>query len=130
MDASDGGPVLPSRALAALSSTAGALAGDTTSLARWGHELFRGNVLEEGSLREMTRFRPGALWEDYGLGLARDSFEDRVMWGHGGDGLGSHTEFWHLPRERLTLAVSWNDDLLDREGGLHLPLLRAALTGG
>ena len=129
MDASDGGPVLPSRPLAALASTAGALAGDTPSLARWGHELFQGDVLEEGSLREMTRFRPGGLWEDYGLGLARESFEDRVMWGHGGDGLGSHTEFWHMPRERLTLAMSWNDDLLDHEGGLHLPLLRAALTG-
>ena len=89
------------------------------SLARWGHELFEGRVLRPASLREMTRFRPGAFWEAYGLGLARDSFEDRTMWGHGGDGLGSHTEFWHLPRERLTLAVTWNDDLLDREGGLH-----------
>ena len=129
VDASEGGPVIPSRALAALASTAGAMAGDTPSLARWGDELFRGDVLEKGSLREMTRFRPGALWEEYGLGLARDSFEGRDMWGHGGDGLGSHTEFWHLPRERLTLAVSWNDDALDREGGLHVPLLRAALTG-
>jgi D-alanyl-D-alanine carboxypeptidase len=128
-DASDGGPVLPSRAYAALASTAGALAGDTTSLARWGHELFRGRVLRPASLREMTRFHPGGFWEGYGLGLARDSFEGRTLWGHGGDGLGSHTEFWHLPRERLTLAVSWNDDLLDREGGLHIPLLRAALTG-
>jgi len=52
------------------------------------------------------------------------------MWGHGGDGIGSHTEFWHLPQERLTLAVTWNDDLLDREGRLHLALLRAALGTG
>jgi hypothetical protein len=85
-------------------------------------------VLRPASLREMTRFRPGGLWEAYGLGLARESFEGRTLWGHSGDGVGSHTEFWHLPRERLTLAVSWNDDLLDHEGGLHIPLLRAALT--
>ena len=121
--------MIPSRQHAALASTAGALAGDTTSLARWGHELFGGRILRPASLREMTRFHPGALWEAYGLGLARNSFEGRTLWGHSGDGFGSHTEFWHMPRERLTLAVSWNDDALDSEGGLQVPLLRAALTG-
>ncbi len=125
VDASDGGPVLPFRALPATFGAAGALAGDVPSLARWGHGLFEGRVLRPASLREMARFRPGAFWEGYGLGLARDSFEDRTMWGHGGDGLGSHTELWHLPREHLTLAVTWNDDLLDRDGGFHTVLLRA-----
>ncbi len=129
VDASDGGPVLPYRSLAATSGAAGALAGDVPSLARWGHELFGGRVLKPASLREMARFHSGGFWEAYGLGLAQDSFEDRTMWGHGGDGLGSHTEFWHLPREHLTLAVTWNDDLLDRDGGLHTVLLRAALGG-
>ena len=127
VDASDGGPVLPYRSLAATSGAAGALAGDVPSLARWGHGLFEGRVLRASSLREMARFHPGGFWEAYGLGLAQDSFNARTMWGHGGDGLGSHTEFWHLPREHLTLAVTWNDDLLDREGGLHTVLLRAAL---
>jgi len=130
VDASDGGPILPYRSLAALAGAAGSLAGDVPSLARWGHELFGGRVLEPASLREMARFHPGGFWEAYGLGLAQDSFEERTMWGHGGDGLGSHTEFWHLPHERLTLAVTWNDDLLDREGGLHVALLRAALGTG
>lgn len=129
VDASDGGPVLPYRSLAATSGAAGALAGDVPSLARWAHGLFEGRVLRPASLREMARFRPGAFWEAYGLGLARDSFDDRTMWGHGGDGLGSHTELWHLPHEHLTLAATWNDDLLDREGGLHTVLLRAALGG-
>jgi hypothetical protein len=49
------------------------------------------------------------------------------MWGHVGDGVGSHTEFWHLPRERLTMAVAWNDDLLDHEGQIYPQLLRTAL---
>ena len=127
LDASDGGPVLPNRSVAATFATAHSLAGDVPSLARWGHELFGGRVLRRGSLREMARFHSGGLWEAYGLGLARDSFEGRTMWGHSGDGLGSHTEFWHLPQERLTIAVSWNDDLLDRRGGIHVPLLSAAL---
>ena len=125
VDASDGGPVLPSRSMAATFGAAGALAGDVPSLARWGHGLFEGKVLRASSLREMARFRPGAFWEAYGLGLAQDSFDGRTMWGHGGDGLGSHTEFWHLPREHLTLAVTWNDDLLERDGGLHTVLLHA-----
>ena len=130
VDASDGGPVLPYRSLAATSGAAGALAGDVPSLARWAHGVFEGRVVRPASLREMARFRPGAFWEAYGLGLARDSFDDRMMWGHGGDGLGSHTELWHLRREHLTLAVTWNDDLLDRDGGLHTVLLRAALGTG
>jgi D-alanyl-D-alanine carboxypeptidase len=128
VDAGDGGPILPDRSNAATWGAAGALAGDVPSLARWGHELFAGRVVSRASLREMARFHPSGTWEGYGLGLAQDSFGDRTMWGHTGNGLGSHTELWHLPREGLTLAVTWNDDLLDREGGLHLTLLRAALT--
>ena len=120
-------PVLPYRSLRR-HVRRGRRPGRGRPLARaLGARAVRGRVLGPASLREMARFRPGAFWEAYGLGLARDSFEDRTMWGHGGDGLGSHTELWHLPRERLTLAVTWNDDLLDREGGLHTVLLRAAL---
>jgi hypothetical protein len=113
--------------LAGAAGTAGALAGDVPSLARWGHELFSGRVIQPRSLREMARLHPGAFWETYGLGLARDSLDGHTMWGHGGDGLGSHTEFWHLPRERLTIAVTWNDDVLDREGQIFPQLLRTAL---
>ena len=120
VEVGDGGPLLPDRPTPAAFAAAGALAGDVPSLARWGHELFEGRVLSPASLREMARFHPGGFWEGYGLGLAQDSFEERTMWGHTGDGLGSHTELWHLPREHLTLAVTWNDDLLEREGGLHL----------
>jgi hypothetical protein len=91
VDASDGGAVIPFRALAGAAGTAGALAGDIPSLARWGHELFSGRVIQPRSLREMARFHLGAFWEAYGLGLARDSLDGRTMWGHSGDGLGSHT---------------------------------------
>ena len=38
------------------------------------------------------------------------------MWGHGGDGFGSHSELWYMPKERITVAVAWNDDLIDSEG--------------
>jgi hypothetical protein len=44
-----------------------------------------------------------------------------------GDGLGSHTELWHVPDEQLTIAVTWNDDMVDREGGIFESLLSIAL---
>jgi CubicO group peptidase (beta-lactamase class C family) len=126
-DASDGAPYIPSRAWAGGTSTAGALAGDVPSLARWGHALLGGHILRPASLREMTRFRRGAFWTGYGLGLALSSIDQQPMWGHGGDGLGTHTEFWHLPRANLSIAVTWNDDELNEEAPFVTTLLRAAL---
>jgi D-alanyl-D-alanine carboxypeptidase len=126
VDNSDGGPIMPFRAAAA-TSTAAALAGDVPSLARWGDELFRGHVLKPDSLEEMAQFHPGGFWEAYGLGLARDTIDGHLAWGHGGDAFGSRTEFWHLPRERLTIAITWNDDALEREGNILPELVRLAL---
>jgi D-alanyl-D-alanine carboxypeptidase len=126
-DVSDGGPLLPSRNWARLAAMAGGMAGDVPSLARWGHELLGGRVLSPASLREMTEFHDIDWPEGYGLGLMRDSLHDSVLWGHAGDGLGSHSELWHAPRERLTIAVTWNDDMIDREGGIFEALLSTAL---
>ena len=127
-DLNTGGPLIPFRSWAGMAGSAGALAGDVPSLARWGHELFSGHVLEGPSLREMTSFHSLKDLTAYGLGLMRDEFEGRTMWGHIGDGIGSHTEFWHLPREQLTMAVSWNDDALDHDGQIYPQLLRTALS--
>jgi D-alanyl-D-alanine carboxypeptidase len=126
-DLSDGGPLIPFRSIAGTAGTAGALAGDVPSLARWGHALLSGRVLKPESLRDMTRFHSLNHLTPYGLGLARDVFDGRTMWGHIGDGIGSFTEFWHLPRVRLTIAVSWNDDVLDHDGQIFPQLLRTAL---
>jgi D-alanyl-D-alanine carboxypeptidase len=130
VDLNDGSRLLPLRGEATMASTAGALAGDVPSLARWAHELFEGRIVQRRSLQEMARFHDGGHWEGYGLGLARSTHEDRVMWGHGGDGFGSATDLWHLPREKLTIAITWNDDLIDStDGNFRSALLRAALAG-
>ena len=50
------------------------------------------------------------------------------MWGHIGDGDGSHSELWHLPHDRITIAVSWNDDVRDREAPFLVSLLRTTLA--
>jgi CubicO group peptidase (beta-lactamase class C family) len=128
VDASDGSRLLPARGEATTAFTAGALAGDVPSLARWSHELLSGRILEPDSLREMTRFHDGAFWGGYGLGLARAPEGEHELWGHGGEITGSVTELWHLPSEHLTIAITWNDNLLSGTGAGFLPaLLRAAL---
>jgi D-alanyl-D-alanine carboxypeptidase len=127
VDANDGGPVLPRGNVATMVGTAGALAGDVPSLARWGSELLGGRVLQPSSLQEMQRTHPGAFWGGYGLGLAKWSVDDRLMWGHSGDGLGSHSELWYLPKERITIAVAWNDEAIDNDGQILPGLVRAAL---
>jgi CubicO group peptidase (beta-lactamase class C family) len=127
VDATDRSGLLPRRHFSAMTSTAGALAGDVPSLARWADALFAGDVVSDESLREMTRFHAGAFWEGYGLGVAKAGVDDHELWGHTGDGLGSHTELWHLPKEDLTIAVSWNDDVIDSDGQILPELVRAAL---
>jgi D-alanyl-D-alanine carboxypeptidase len=120
-----GGALLPSRSAASAGWTAGALAGDVPSLARWGQELLGGHILKPASLRAMTDFHPGAFPLGYGLGLGRDTIDGHTMWGHTGGGFGTHTELWHVPADNLTIAVSWNDDELGREAVFLPHLLRA-----
>jgi D-alanyl-D-alanine carboxypeptidase len=128
-DASDGSPYIPNRIWAGVAAAAGALAGDVPSLARWAHGLLGGRILAPRSLEEMTKFRPGAFWLGYGLGLAKGSAGAVDLWGHGGDGLGTHTDLWHAPRERITVAMSWNDGALDEDPAFLRALVSTALGG-
>lgn len=127
VSANDGSALIPSRQWTMLAWTAGALAGDVPSLARWGQALFNDEIVKPSSLREMAKFHPGAFWDGYGLGLAQYSFEGHEMWGHTGDGLGSHTEFWHLVKENVTIAVTWNDEVIEGNSGIFQGLVRAAV---
>ena len=40
----------------------------------------------------MTEFHPGAFWLAYGLGLAKSSAGAVDLWGHEGNGHGTHTD--------------------------------------
>jgi D-alanyl-D-alanine carboxypeptidase len=127
VDVKAAGPYLPSRAWASGVGTAGALAGDVPSLARWGHTLLGGHLLRPASLRAMTRFRPSEFWDGYGLGLALSHIDDRPMWGHTGDGFGTHSELWHVPKRDVTIAVAWNDDALESDAPFVPDLLHAVI---
>ena len=52
------------------------------------------------------------------------------MWGHGGNGFGSHSGLWYMPKEHITVAVAWNDNDIDDDGGFVPALVRAALGSG
>jgi D-alanyl-D-alanine carboxypeptidase len=127
--ANDGTPFLPTRGWALMAGTAGALAGNVPSLARWGQALFNDQILDPSSLHEMATFHNAEpeFWDGYGLGLAKYSFDGHDMWGHTGDSpTGSHTEFWHLLKENMTIAVTWNDAAIENDGGIFQGLVKAA----
>jgi D-alanyl-D-alanine carboxypeptidase len=131
VDVNDRSGLLQRRSLATMASGAMGLAGAVPSLARWGSELLGGHVLEPSSLDAMRDFHSGAFWDGYGLGLAKWSVDDRELWGVTGDaGLGTHSELWYLPKERVTVAVAWNDDAIDNDGGIFQALVRAAVGSG
>ena len=123
VDLSDGSGLIPNRGyFADVFVGSVGLAGDVPSLARWGHALLGGGLLPPSSLRAMTRFHDTSpeLADDlelqrYGLGLFRDSLDGHLMWGHPGGGVGGRSELWHLPHDRITIAVSWNEDGLTRD---------------
>ena len=130
VDVNDRSGLLPRRSLTTMTSGAIPLAGDVPSLARWGSELLGGHVLEPSSLREMQDIHDGTFWAGYGLGLAKWSVDDHELWGHGGDGIGTHSELWYLPKERVTVAVAWNDHAIDNDGGIFQALVRAVVGSG
>jgi D-alanyl-D-alanine carboxypeptidase len=130
VDLNDRSGLLPRRSLTTMSSGAIGLAGDVPSLARWGRELLGGHVLESSSLQEMQDIHQGGFWAGYGLGLAKWYVDDHDLWGHTGDGIGTHSELWYMPKERVTVVVAWNDDAIDNEGGIFQALVRAAVGSG
>jgi D-alanyl-D-alanine carboxypeptidase len=106
-----GDPMVPSTGVAGGAWTAGGLAGSVVGLAGWADGVFTGATLDPDSVHQMATFNEGtALWQGYGLGLARQTVDGREVWGHVGDIPGFHTELWHLPDEDLTMALAWNDD--------------------
>ena len=125
----DDGPFVPSTSLATAAWTSGGYAGSAEAMAGWADRLFAGEVVDEGSLSQMTDFMEStALGDAYGLGLARFEMHGREAWGHVGGMPGFHTDLTHLPKEGLTLFAVWNDDLID-QGRIPETLWKVVLEG-
>lgn len=79
----DDGPFLPSRAMASAAGAAGGMAADAPTLARWGHLLYGGHVLDASQVEQMTRAEGPE--DQYGLGtVLAEVGGERVVF-HDGD---------------------------------------------
>ena len=99
----DDGPYLPSLALASLNGTAGGMAADAPSIARWMHLLYGGHVLSSSLIEQMTSGDNEDDW--YGLGTLRGMIDGQFVVGHGGDVPGYTSLASVFTRDAVTVAV-------------------------
>ena len=102
-------PLVPSMSEATSAWASGNVLADAGDLARAGDRLFRGDLLNARSRREMTDW-VRAVFEppEYGLGLAHDQLAGEEVWGHSGDITGFHADLWYLPASQTTVAALIN----------------------
>lgn len=82
---------------------AGAIVSTTEEVARFYDALFNGELLNEESLQEITRFEGS-----FGLGLIRFPFHDKTLVGHNGGIDGFQSNAASSPDDGLTFAVLGN----------------------
>lgn len=94
---------LPFRSLATYVGAAGAIASDAPTTARWGYQLYGGQLLEKASLEDMTEFGD----DHYGLGTV--DFSD-LRWnidalGHQGEQVGFRSVLAVIPSTQLAVVI-------------------------
>ena len=104
------GPYLPSRAIASASGTAGGIAADAPSLARWGYLLYGGYVIDPDLVEQMTTGQDG-----YGLGTMLGESDGTQVVGHDGDLDSYHSVLFVLPDTQTSVVV-----LVPNISGQHL----------
>ncbi|MFC5380755.1 serine hydrolase domain-containing protein [Aquipuribacter nitratireducens] len=97
------GPFLPSRAVASAAGAAGGMAADAPTLARWGHLLYGGAVLERSLVEDMTTPEGDDDWYGLGTVLARDG--EAPLVGHDGDLGVYHSLLAVWPDDAISVAV-------------------------
>lgn len=108
-DVNDDSGLIPFRSLATVAWTAGGIATDAPTLARWADAFYGGRILDASALSEMLDFR---LYP-YGLGVQRDVVADEVAWGHDGDIGAFRSSLRYLDRVGISIAVLTNDSTID-----------------
>jgi D-alanyl-D-alanine carboxypeptidase len=103
----------PWPALETSEGPAGAIVSTAADLLTFGDALFRGNLLQRGSLDAMVTegpFHPRN--SNYGLGLEilRPDYRT-VIWGHGGFLPGFRSALWYVPSRGALIVVLTNDSM-------------------
>jgi D-alanyl-D-alanine carboxypeptidase len=106
-DEADGSRFRPNTSGATVASDAGAMLGNARDIAAWGRALYGGAILRPETLAELET---PSDFEPYGLGTRQYIVDSspRIAWGHGGSLRGTVNMVWHLPYERVTIAVLMN----------------------
>ena len=124
-----GGGYLPSLASVSAYTASGAIASDSRSLARWWRAFCAGEIVSQGSLAEISTFKPAEYLGSYGLGMENP--------GHGyAEGIGNTGQLpgymsWAgcLPEDEAVIVVLTNHDVEDGHlawsHGLARPLVEA-----
>jgi D-alanyl-D-alanine carboxypeptidase len=87
--------------------TAGAIQATALDAARWLTALFRGQVLAESSLKDMTTPAPESGAVKYGLGIMVEESDIITAYGHSG-GLGYSSIVLYFPTDSISIAVLCN----------------------
>ncbi len=104
----------PHQALWSSTEPAGGFFTDPADLAKWGYNLYSGNVLSPASLSQMLTFTPvaGTYFNGYGLGVMRFSSSGRTYYGHGGNFFGYAASMLYYPVDSICVAVLINQDCI------------------
>jgi CubicO group peptidase (beta-lactamase class C family) len=103
----------PHNALWSSVSAAGGYFSDPADLAKWGYNLYSGNVLNATSLSQMLSFTNvsgSSYFNGYGLGVQRFPGNGRTYWGHAGNYFGYAACMLYYPQDSICVAVLINQD--------------------
>jgi D-alanyl-D-alanine carboxypeptidase len=107
-----GGPLEP--AWTSIFWGSGAMSSSAADLARWGDALYAGAVLRPSSLERMLKLND----HDYGYGVQKVEVDGATGDGHTGLLNTYTTLLYHLPKERVTVALLVNRSHVDLGGML------------
>ena len=107
-----GGPLEP--AWTSIFWGSGAMSASAADLARWGDALYAGSVLEPTSVHRMLELND----HDYGYGVQKVEVDGATGYGHTGLLNTYTTLLYHLPKERVTIALLVNRSHVDLGGML------------
>ena len=90
----------------------GGLISTSHDLARWARELYEGRVFSAARLEEMLNALPSGEGERYGLGVTILPSGAGPVYGHDGSMFGYQTVMLYFAKDRVSVAVQINADLM------------------
>jgi D-alanyl-D-alanine carboxypeptidase len=124
----DDASFIPTTAIYSSSTADGGLMTSPLTVAKWANILFKGGVLNQQSLQQMTTFRNVSFGSTngYGLGTMRYNVQGRPIWGHGGNIFGFASIMMYSPSDSIAVAIITNRDISTTVFGL--PFMSAVIV--